>query len=326
MDFKKPRIALWYYVVAATGFRNDGAPLFMNYNFRKLLDDQDAQANGDIMSGNSGNVVRIQPNMPLDTWGTFDLNILIDHGEDGIGAPLDFVVPHPNAYWIADSHLGYEYRLNRAREFDFVFASHSPSIEKLVADGIPREKIHYLPWAAEHTCYRPYPILKKWDWSFIGHINNQFRLDLLDRFCAEFPVGIQGYLGWRNPAVAGWNVMDDAARKFSQSRIILNESIKEDLNMRTFEGLACKSMVLTEDVPDLRKHFENGKHLVTFTTIDEAVQKARYYLAHEDELQGIADAGYREFLDKHTYMHRAKEILKVCLGYEAEEKVLEKSL
>lgn len=316
LDFAKPRIALWYYVAPSTGMRNDGACLFMNYQFRKILDGRDALIDNKFMQDQS-NVHHLQPNMPNHMYGNFDLHLLIDHGEDGIGVPLDFELPHPNAYWIADSHLGYEYRLNRAKQFDFVFASHKPSIEKFIRDGIPAEKIRYLPWAAESTCYRPVPIVEKYDWCFIGHMNNQFRIDLVDRFCKEWPLGTNGYLGWRMPEFQGHNILDDVAKKFSQSRIVLNESILDDVNMRSFEALACKRLLLTEDVPGVRDHFEDGKHLVLFKTIDEAVEKARYYLAHDDERSAIAEAGYREFLDKHTYMHRAQEILKVCLKWEA---------
>jgi glycosyltransferase involved in cell wall biosynthesis len=321
MDFSKPRVSLYYYVAASTNYRNDGGSLFLNYNLRRLLDGTDPLKDNDRMM-DQNNVVHIQPNMPLTSLGTFDLNILVDHGEDGIYVPLDFTVPRPNAYWVADSHLGYEYRLKRAREFDHVFVSHSPSIEKFIKDGIDPAKIHYLPWAAEETCYRPMPVLEKWDWCFIGTMNNEFRIDLIDRFCKEFPVGEQGYLGWMNNFVKGWNVLDNAATKYSHSRIVLNEAVKDDLNMRVFEALACKRFLLTESVPDLHRHFEDGKHLVTFKTIDEAVEKARYYLAHDEERNRIAEAGHQAFLSHHTYMHRAKEILKVCIGYEAKEKEL----
>jgi len=260
--------------------------------------------------------------MPTHMYGNFDLHVLIDHGEDGIGAPLDFKLPHPNAYWIADSHISgesYQYRMNRAKEFDFVFASHKPSIEQFEKDGL---KVQYMPWAAEASVYRPIPIIEKYDWCFIGHLNNQSRIDLVDRFCKEWPVGEKGYLGWRKAGVPGYNVFDDVAKKFSQSRIILNEAIKEDLNMRVFETLACKRFLLTENVPAIHDHFEDGKHLVLFKTIDEAVEKAKYYLAHDNERNAIAEAGYREFLDKHTYMHRAKEILKVCLNWEPKEEAV----
>jgi len=239
MNFSKPRVALYYNVLKSTGMRNDGANLFMMYNFKKLLDGKDCYTNPSLMTDPAGNVVPLSAIDPQNygDFGNFDLHGLIDWGEDGLGLPLDWKLPHPNFYWIADSHLGYDYRLKRAREFDTVFASHKPSIERMVADGIPREKIHYLPWAAEPMCYRPYPIIEKYDWSFIGHLNNQFRIDLVDRFIREWPLGDKGYLGWRNPMITGYNVLEDASKKMSQSRIILNEAIHDDIliDRNTFE-------------------------------------------------------------------------------------------
>jgi glycosyl transferase family 1 len=324
MNFNRPRVALYYNVLSTTGFRNDGANLFLSFNFKQLLDGTDPvalYANPSLMTDTTGNFI---PLSAIDTehygdFGKFDLHGLVDWGEDGLGIPLDWQIPHPNFYWIADSHLGYDYRLKRAKQFDTVFASHKPSIEKLVADGIGREKIHYLPWAAESFCYRPYPIVEKWDWCFIGYLNNEFRIDLIDRFCREWPVGDRGYLGWRNPAITGYNILEDAAKKYSQSRIILNESVRDDLNMRTPEVLACKRLLLTEDVSAVRDHFKDGEHLVLFKTIDEAVELAHRYLADQEGRERIAKAGYEEFLKNHTYMHRAKEILKTCLNWEPEE-------
>lgn len=315
MDFNKPRVALYYNVLPSTGMRNDGACLFLHYNFKKLLDGVDAMENKSAIQNDTGNIVTLSPIDPTAHYGKFDLNILVDYGEDGLNIPLNWKIPSPNAYWIADSHLGYDYRLKRAKEFDHVFASHKPSIDRMIKDGIDPQKIHYMPWAAEPAAYHPYPIIEKWDWCFIGHLNNDFRIRLIDRFCREFPVGQKGYLGWRMPEVQGHNILDDVAKKFSQSRIVLNESIGDDLNMRTFEALACKRLLLTEDIPAVRDHFEDGKHLVLFKTIDEAVEKAKYYLAHDDERNAIAEAGYKEFMEKHTYMHRAKELLEVCIGW-----------
>lgn len=295
----------------------------MMYNFKKLLEGIDAYMKPSLMADSTGNIVPLSAIDPkhYGDFGKFDLHGLIDWGEDGLGLPLDWEIPHPNFYWIADSHLGYDYRLKRAKQFDYVFASHKPSIERMIKDGIPADRIRYLPWAAEPMCYKPYPIIEKWDWAFIGYLNNDFRIDLVDRFCKEWPVGDKGYLGWRNPSIPGYNVLEDAAKKLSQSRIVLNEAIHDDLNMRVFEALACKRLLLTEDIPAVRDHFEDGKHLVLFKTIDEAVDKARYYLEHTEDRERIAKDGYEEFLDKHTYMHRAKEILKVCLNWvPAEEK------
>lgn len=292
----------------------------MSYNLRKLLNGTDCQSNHSAIANDSGNVVHLSPISPTQYHGKFDLNILVDYGEDGLGIPLDWEIPHPNAYWVADSHLGYKYRLERAKQFDFIFVSHSPSIDQFVKDGIDPAKIFYMPWAAETAVYKPYPIIEKWDWAFIGYPNNDFRIDLIDRFVKEFGLGDgKGYLGWRIPQYQGYNVLDDCAKKLSQSRVLVNEAVKNDLNMRVFESLACKRLLITEEVPDLLKHFKDGVHLRTFKTIDEAIDIAKYYLAHPDERNAIAEAGYNEFLDKHTYMHRTKEIMKTCIGYVPDE-------
>lgn len=322
MDFNKPRVALYYDVLPSTGMRNDGANLFMHYNLKKLLDGVDVYSNPARIQEDGGNVVALSPINQTTQFGKFDLNGLIDYGEDGLGISLDWKIPSPNFYWMCDSHLhdaSYQYRMRRAKEFDTVFVSHKPTIPKLIADGVDAAKIHYLPWAAEPMCYKPFPVIEKWDWCFIGHLSNDFRIDLIDRFCKEFPVGKQGYLGWRQGEWRGYNVLEDAAKKFSQSRIIVNESIKDDLNMRTFETLACKRLLLTEDIPAIHDHFVDGEHLVTFKTIDEAIEKAHMLLRDNQLREHIAESGYREFLDKHTYMHRVKHILKICIGYEAEK-------
>jgi hypothetical protein len=319
MDFKKPRVALYYDVIPQTGYRNDGANLFLSYNYRKLLDGDDPAQNPDVMGKDSGNFVHLSPLLPTVQHGSFDLNLLVDYGEDGLGLPLDWTIPHPNAYWIADSHLGYDYRLKRSREFDHVFASHKPSIEKLVADGIPREKIHYMPWAAEPTCYRPFPIMEKYDWCFIGFMNNPFRIELVDRFVKEWPLGTNGYLGWRYPQFPQKNVLEDAAKVYCQSRVVLNEAVQDDLNMRVFEALSCRRLLLTEDIPAVRDHFKDNEHLILFKTVEEAVAKAKFILKDDGFRNYVAEKGHEEFLSKHTYRHRALEILKTCLDYEPKE-------
>lgn len=321
MDFSKPRVAIYYDVLPSTGMRNDGAPLFVHGNLRKLINGDDLLGNGRLMNDDSKNVVHLSPITPTAQHGKFDLNILVDYGEDSLGIPLDWEIPHPNVYWAFDTHIdekGYQYRLNRAKQFDQVYLCHDFKIADFIRDGIDPKKISYMPCAAEDTCYKPYPIMPKWDWSFIGFLHSEFRVDLVDRFIREFGLGDKGYLGWRIPEFKGHCVLDDTAKKFSRSRIILNTSIKNDLNMRTFEAMACKQLLLTQDVPPIHGLFKYGEHLVTFKTIDQAVELARELLADPERRKAIAEAGYKEILAKHTYNHRVREILKTCIQWEPE--------
>ena len=81
--------------------------------------------------------------------------------------------------------------------------------------------------------------------------------------------------------------------------------------MRIFEALSTGSFLLTNWIPTLGDLFEDGKHLVTYKTLDEMVEKAKYYLEHEEEREKIAKAGYEEFIAKHTYRHRIEKILDI---------------
>lgn len=321
MDFSRPRVAVYYDVLPTTNWRNDGAPLWILWNLRKIL-------NGDTLGTlkkdggftDNTNVIHLSPINPKTQHGSFDLNVLVDYGEDNLGIPLDWELPHPNVYWAFDTHIddkGYQYRLKRAKQFDHVFLCHKGQIERFIADGIPREKIHYMPVAAEPDCYRPYPIMKKWDWCFIGHLNSQHRIDLVDRFVKEFDLGDgKGYLGWRFPQIQGHNVLDDTAKKFSMSRIAINDSIKDDLNMRTFEVMATGTPLLTQENEPLLELFRDQYHLMTFKTIDEAVFKARLLIEDPVYANHIGNTGLTEILDKHTYNHRALEILKTSLNWQ----------
>lgn len=320
MDFTRPRIAVYFDVLPTTGWRNDGAPLWVTWNLRKILNGEtldDLKKAGVFSDGT--NVIHLSPINPKTHHGKFDLNVLVDYGEDNLGIPLDWEIPHPNVYWAFDTHIdekGYQYRLNRAKQFDHVFLCHKAQIASFIKDGIDPEKIHYLPVAAEPDCYQPYPIMKKWDWCFIGHLNSPNRIDLVDRFVKEFDLGDgKGYLGWRFAHIQGHNVLDDVAKKYSMSRIAINDSIRNDLNMRTFEVMATGTPLLTQENEPLLELFEPGKHLMTFTNVDEAVIKAKMLLHDHAFREEIGKAGLTEVLNKHTYHHRMLEILKTALNW-----------
>jgi spore maturation protein CgeB len=81
-------------------------------------------------------------------------------------------------------------------------------------------------------------------------------------------------------------------------------------NQRLFETAACNVFTLvtrTEEVLDL---FQEGETVVCFTEGVELVDKVRYYLAHPDERQRIAQRAYEHVVHGgHTYIDRATMIL-----------------
>ena len=66
-------------------------------------------------------------------------------------------------------------------------------------------------------------------------------------------------------AFVGQCYFDDMARTYSAARIAFNRSIRNDVNMRVFEAVACGSMPMTNDLSDngLDALFRDGVHLAS---------------------------------------------------------------
>lgn len=63
---------------------------------------------------------------------------------------------------------------------------------------------------------------------------------------------------------------------------------------RYLEVLAAGSLLLASPVPGVSRYFEPGKHFVSYDSLDDAVQKASYYLDHPQEAEKIRKAGHEK--------------------------------
>lgn len=102
---------------------------------------------------------------------------------------------------------------------------------------------------------------------------------------------------------------------FPFSEIVINQTVKGDLNFRVFEAMMSGALLLTERSGNgLNDLFQEGKHLVTYQkhNHEEAAEKIRYYLEHKSEALEIAAAGREEIMRSHRTEHRAAQMLE-CL-------------
>ncbi|GEM_PF-6506845 len=86
------------------------------------------------------------------------------------------------------------------------------------------------------------------------------------------------------------------AELFQRSRIsiALTQDRVKQLKGRIFEIAHCGAMLLCDLNPYISSYFIPGKEFVSFRDFDDLVQKARYYLKHEEERAAIAAAGHRK--------------------------------
>lgn len=169
----------------------------------------------------------------------------------------------------------------------------------------------FFPEASDPEIFHPMPELPKiHDICFVGGrygIREQI-VDALRK--AGIRVSAFGS-GWEGGRID----TESVPKLFAQSRIILGIgtighcSDFYALKMRDFDAPMSGSFYLTHDNHDLRALFAVDKEIATYHSIEDCVEKARYYLAHENERESIASAGYQRASDEHTWNNRFDGLL-----------------
>ncbi|NOY77249.1 MAG: glycosyltransferase [Calditrichaeota bacterium] len=233
--------------------------------------------------------------------GDFDLYLFVD---DGLRYPIPFQL-RPNAWWVIDTHLQYDYDREKAKLFDYVFAAQKDGAQRLLQDGI--RNVFWLPLAADPQIHKKLPARKEYTVSFVGHFAEGPRNHLLKVIQANF-----------NSVFIGQKFFKEMAQIYSKSKIVFNRSLKNDINMRVFEAMATGSLLVTNDLSDngLTELATPDEHLVTYTDEKELLEKLHYYLEHPAEREKIARNGRNWALRKHTYRHRMAALLETVFTQE----------
>jgi spore maturation protein CgeB len=141
----------------------------------------------------------------------------------------------------------------------------------------------------------------------------------LDRIAAEFQLRIYGW-GWQHAAKKSrsrpcwakgegqWSEMKTA---ISSSKIAFNMVRAEhgcSYSTKTLEIPACGGFMLTNWSEEQAMLFEDGKECVFYNTMEEMIEKARYYLENDDAREKIRRAGMAA-VAPYTYKNSAISLL-----------------
>jgi len=104
---------------------------------------------------------------------------------------------------------------------------------------------------------------------------------------------------------------------FANSRINLNitlKSIKTGIPLRVFDIMGSKGFLLTNYQEELLQYFEPGVDFVYYENYEDLLNKAEYYLTHEEERLTIAENGYRKVCEEHSIEMRIREMVESVRG------------
>ncbi len=208
----------------------------------------------------------------------------------------------PAACYLIDSHLNLKSHLKWAEYFDFIFIAQREYLPEFKKAGF--DNVFWLPLGADPEIHSKRNAEKIFNVGFVGSINggaHKRRADLLNKINSVVKV---------NYNRCWWNEM---AEFFSASKIVFNNAINNDLNMRLFESMSIGSFLLTDLAQNSGQEemFKDGEDLGLYDD-NNIIDKVKYFLTKEDERERIAEHGQKIIQNAHTYSHRIEELLNVC--------------
>ena len=101
---------------------------------------------------------------------------------------------------------------------------------------------------------------------------------------------------------------------FHNSKINLNitsKTIETGIPLRVLDILSCGGFCLTNYQPEIARYFVDGEDLVMYSSMEDLVMKAAYYLEHEEERAQIARNGYEKLKKNHDLNKVMEEMLDI---------------
>lgn len=183
-------------------------------------------------------------------------------------------------------------------------------------------KYHFLNTALSFEPHPNQETDRKYDISFIG-IPSLYRIHILETIvaagftCAIAGSGWDTYDGPLNSCIVNrtWTDSKQVETLLSSASIGINLSVEEPfgrddvhISPRVYDVLACKTTLLTEDVP-LIKDVLCDCTFFTFLSTGDCIGKIRHILDNKQLLQESLSKNFDTVISRHTYRNRIKELI-----------------
>ncbi len=206
----------------------------------------------------------------------------------------------PTIFYSVDTHHHHNIHSFIAPLFDHILVAQKDYLTVFEESGTPTS---WFPlWAPRFVENQ---VEKRFPSTFVGNLNPQLnprRVAFFEALQNKIPIHIAHGDYWEI---------------FPYADIVVNQTVKGDLNFRVFEAMMCGPLLLTERTPNgLFELFEDGTHLVTYTPddVEEAASKVQHLLSNPERMREIARAGRNVILNNHMAIHRAKTIESLCFS------------
>jgi len=236
------------------------------------------------------------------------------------------------ALWTVDPPHTFKSIIKAAPHYDFVFCQGTEAVQILKEYNV--KKLHWLPFACDPDFHKPVELTtserRKYETQIccVGSWTSDYAKRQAALEClTDYNLGIWGP-GWNNlPAesnlkkfIRGYHTKPEEWVKIYSAAMIAiivhYQDMKGDVpcyqaSPKVFEALSCGAFLVVDDQRDILSLFESGRHLVVYRNHKELKEIISYYLEHSDEARKIAQQGWKNVLENHTFTHRVDEMLRI---------------
>lgn len=176
------------------------------------------------------------------------------------------------------------------------------------------DRVKWFPHFVNTDIFKDYGLKKDIDWLMMGKLAFYYPLRVS---MYETMKDMPGFVYHKHPGYRDVNDNEETevfvgeryAREINRAKMFLTDGTYHDYPIiKYYEVLACKTLLLapaSQELADLG--FIPGVHFVAVNE-DNFLERALYYLKHEEERQKIAEQGYRMVHEKHSVAVRAAQL------------------
>jgi hypothetical protein len=212
------------------------------------------------------------------------------------------------AWYGIDTHMDYDKHLLTSRAFDATFVAQKEYVERLRQDGV--QQVFWLPLAADRRNCMAEDLPRSIDVAYVGSMQtnaNPARHWALEALRRNFT---NVYIGAATP--------ERMNEIYQSAKVVFNRSVNNDINMRFFEAMSAGAVLVTDRIRNngLEELFEPVRDLVEYADDAAAVTTIRQVLGDEGLRRKIGERAREVVCGRHTYHHRADELLKLVSSCE----------
>lgn len=111
------------------------------------------------------------------------------------------------------------------------------------------------------------------------------------------------------------NYYDQMPKVFKASKINLSITLKilqSGIPLRAMDILGSGGFLLSSFQPEIAEYFENGTDVVMYDSIEDAYEKVKFYLEHEDRRLKIAGNGHQKVKEYFSYENQFEKLFKIA--------------